>query len=449
MWRGLFIFNLVVCLGLVGTACFLSWRLASRNTARQEIRWLLRWSGKGLVFPLVLWALMNVGLSFTLQPFMPQVQAAQNRGGNWLPAFMRVMAVGLFVISSYWSAATLGWALWRAGARLDEEKRSELKQLCKTSLMAMIVPAIVIVLVGGLGSVGLAATLIAAVSAGWGASVVTRAIKAPPMYSRAVARLKLGKYAEAEWEIIRELERCEDDFEGWMMMAELYATHFNDLAEAQNTIAQICEQPSTKPGQFSIALHRLADWHLKLADDPEGARRALQVICDRLPGTHLARMARLRINQLPRSAAEARERRNAAPVPMPALGTLLDEEPAESPGNLDRAQAAELANDCVDRLNRDPNDVSAREKLARLLAEHLDGADQAIEQLKLLLDIPGQPDLKRAEWFSLIAAWHLKYRHDTESGRKALERLIEHFPQTPQAVAARRRLELLNRDQVQ
>ena len=41
----------------------------------------------------------------------------------------------------------------------------------------------------------------------------------PPMYARAIARMKFGKYSEAELEIIRELEKCEDDFEGWMMLA--------------------------------------------------------------------------------------------------------------------------------------------------------------------------------------------------------------------------------------
>jgi hypothetical protein len=31
--------------------------------------------------------------------------------------------------------------------------------------------------------------------------------KLPPMYGRAIAKLKFGKYSEAEVEIIRELER--------------------------------------------------------------------------------------------------------------------------------------------------------------------------------------------------------------------------------------------------
>ena len=64
---------------------------------------------------------MNLGLSWNLQPFMPQVQAAQNSGSGWFPAYLRVVAVGLFVISSYWAAVTLGWALVEAGAGSEGE----------------------------------------------------------------------------------------------------------------------------------------------------------------------------------------------------------------------------------------------------------------------------------------------------------------------------------------
>src|SRR5205823_9910134 len=99
-----------------------------------------------------------------------------------------------------------------------------------------------------------------------------------PMYSRAIAKMKMGKYDDAEWEVIQQLEICEDDFEGWLMLAELYANHFADLAGAERTIKDICSDPNVSPSQLSIALHRLADWHLKPGDDPVAARRALEEI---------------------------------------------------------------------------------------------------------------------------------------------------------------------------
>jgi len=264
----------------------------------------------------------------------------------------------------------------------------------------------------------------------------------PPMYARAVARMKFGKYSEAEWEIIHELEKCEDDFQGWMMLAELYGNHFNDLVEAEQTILEICDQPKTTASQLSVALHRLADWHLK-AGDPEPARRALQMISDRLPHTHLARMAQLRLSQLPATAEELREQRHAKPIPLPALGDSLDAGPEPAPTPAEQAEAAAQANACVEALRQDPNQAAARERLARLLAERLGQPDAGIEQMRLLLNLPGQPDAKRAEWLGCIAAWNLKFCHDPDTGRKNLERLIEEFPTSPQALAARRRLQLM------
>jgi len=308
----------------------------------------------------------------------------------------------------------------------------------------MLIPALGLVWLGGTGMLGLATFSILALIARQADSIVHA--KKFPMYSRAIARMNFGKYAEAEWEIIRELEKCEDDFQGWMMMAELYATHFHDLGEAQKTIAEICEHPKTAAPQFSIALNRLADWQLKFGHDPEGARRALQVICDRLPGTHLAKMAELRIRQLPHSAEELREQSRVSPIPLPALGDAMDEAPPLSHSKQELAKAAEMANSCVERLKINPDDVASRERLARLMTERLDQPDLGIEQLTLLLEMTDQPDAKKAEWLSLIAAWQIKHLQDTDNGRRTLEQLMRDFPKSPQALAARRRIQLMEQE---
>jgi hypothetical protein len=112
---------------------------------------------------------------------------------------------------------------------------------------------------------------------------------------------------------------------------------------------------------------------------------------------------------------------------------------------MEQHKAAEEANACVEILEADPKNVPARERLARLFAEHLDKPELGIEQVTLLLEIPDQPESHRAEWLSLIAAWQIRYRHDFDAGRQALERLIHEFPHTAQAFAGRRRLELLDR----
>jgi hypothetical protein len=98
----------------------------------------------------------------------------------------------------------------------------------------------------------------------------------------------------------------------------------------------------------------------------------------------------------------------------------------------------------VEKLNRAPNDIAAREKLARIFTEQLQKPDLGIEQIGLLLTLPEIPEGKRPEWLGLIGAWHLKYRQDIERGREALEQLVREYPTSVQAFAARRRLELLD-----
>jgi len=423
------------------------WGLTVRLTAEEKRdrieHWLVVWSLKGLAVPAALWMIINLGLSYELQPFMPAVQAAKNHGGNWAPEYLRVIGAGLYIISSYWSAITLSWLLASAGRNVEGQARKDLKDVYLACVLGLAIPVGLIVLFGGLFTAGLAVTLLLAPMAR-GAQHLVQPPKMPPMYARAVARMKFGKYSEAEWEIIKELENWEDDFEGWMMLAELYANHFNNLREAEQTILELCAQEKTSVSQFAVALHRLAEWHLKLAKDPDAARRALMRIIERLPGTHLAHMAQLRINQLPASAAEMREQQNSQPIPLPALGDRLDE-PAETTTALDIDKAAKRANAYVEQLKQNPNNVFARDKLARLLTERLNKPQLGIEQIELLLGMPERSVAERAEWLGLIASWQIKYCADEEAGRKSLVRVVREFPGTPQALAARRRLELLDR----
>jgi hypothetical protein len=58
--------------------------------------------------------------------------------------------------------------------------------------------------------------------------------------------------------------------------------------------------------------------------------------------------------------------------------------------------------------------------------------------------MPDQPEPKRAAWLGTIAAWHLRYRQDVDTGRDLLERVVREFPNSPQALAARRRIRLID-----
>jgi hypothetical protein len=438
---GLYIFvsMLLLSAGFILAGWVMAYRLAPERRRSESLRWLAGWSIKGIFVPAVLWAFLNLGVSWNLQPLMPEVQVAQNTGASWVPAFLRVSGVGTFVVSSYWAAVTLAWVLVRTGKSLQGEEWTNFRALCLSCCIGLLVIALPILLLGGWSLAGVGGFVLLAPAAGYAPGIL-RPRKMPPMYARAIAKMKFGKYTEAEWEIIRQLENREDDFDGWMMLAELYASHFNDLTEAEGTILEICGQPKVTPSQVSVALHRLADWHLSMKADPDAARRALQVVVDRLPGSHLARMAQLRMQQLPATPDEVREAQAARPIPLPALGDSLEEQTPET--QVDTDQAAAAAETCVNRLQTDPNNVEAREKLARLLAEQLRQPEQGIEQVLLLFDMPDQAEVKRAEWLSLAAAWNLKYLHDQDAARGFLERLAREFPGTPQAMAARRRLQI-------
>jgi hypothetical protein len=177
------------------------------------------------------------------------------------------------------------------------------------------------------------------------------------------------------------------------------------------------------------------------------ARRALEEIEMRLPQSHFAKMARLRARQLPESRRELLESRKPRKIPLPALSESLDSPgPLEGP-RLTRSEALNLVSELVEKLKQKPDDAALRERIATVYAEALDRSDLGIEQLELLQTMPGQPDPKKAHWLSLAAAWNLRYRSDRPAAQRCLERLIRDFPQTPQAFAAQRRLNLLEMEE--
>ena len=404
-------------------------------------RQFLVWTCKGLAVPLVFWIVINAGLMPGMPILLPQIALAKSRGGDWVRLLARSCAPVLLITGSYWAAITIGWLQVLVACRA--EQRGELKaHFVFWSVLLLPVAGLVSYLLGP-GAIGLALLV-------WLLPILHFTLplaqqkKSPPSYSRAIARIKFGKYKDAEREVLNQLENCAEDFDGWLMLAELYANQFNDLPEADRTIRELCAQPNISAFQISLALHRLADWHLKLAADPAGARSALEEISRRLPDTHFARMARLRIHQLPASREELLEQRKPKTIRLPALrDDLIETQPAPiAETNLLEARAR--ADQCVERLKQNPNDVAARERFAILLAEQLGKADLAIEQLDLLLAMPDQPEPKSAEWLALTAAWQMRYRQNPGAARIRLQRLIQLHPQTPQAFAAQRQLGLMD-----
>jgi tetratricopeptide (TPR) repeat protein len=371
---------------------------------------------------------------------MPSVEFAK-MNGTWLETLQRVATLGLFVIGTYWAALTVGWLLVVLSRQTTEPRQFRNCLLIWSAILGPL--AVLLTWSFGWRFAGLGATL-------WLLPILQHVLalqpeqKMAPIYSRAIAAINFDKYEEAEKAVIHELESCEDDFDGWMMLAELYANQFNDLAAAQELLRQTCEHPGTTPSQFAVAHHRLADWQLKLAQDPDAARAALEEICRRHPRSHLDRMARLRINQLPASREEWIVRQGVKKIHLHTLSGSARSSGAAPSAKMSFHEAFARSQQCVQRLQSNPNDVAAREELARLWAEDLDQVEMGVGQLDLLLAMPGVAPSKAAEWLGLLASWHLRFPQNLVAARTIMERLIRLYPQSTQAFAAQRRLNLLD-----
>jgi tetratricopeptide (TPR) repeat protein len=413
------------------------WREFSRDTEGYPSRWFLAWMRRGLLAPIVAWILMNVG-RMPLMPPLTRLIGFLRTKGFWGQAFMAQMCLAGLVIVSFWAVMTFGWFLASLFKRARNTDDLVIAALMWSPVLALLLWPFWYVFGWSGSAFGMLFWI-------WPLTHyilnVAEVRPPPPTYSQAIAKMKFGKYGDAEKAIIAQLEKCESDFDGWMMLADLYANQFHDVAEAEKTICELCDEPTTSLSQVSIALHRLADWQLNLRNDPAAARRVLEEICSRMPGTHLALMARNRINQLPNSVRELEAQHAPRKVIMPAWIEELDPSKPATPLNTEDAMV--LVNQCVDELNKDPNNIVAREKLAKVFAGQMGKYDIAVEQLELLIGMPGQSAAKTAEWLGLMASWMLEQQGDSKAAQKILERLIHEFPQSPQAFVAQRRLSMI------
>ena len=434
-----FLGALVVVVTMVAFSFHYWDRLLLGGDKRQIRRWFIDWVGKGLGMPVLLWIIFNSGAHPVLPPFVSSV--ILGKAGGRFGQILALTTPALLVIGTYWSAVSFAWLLANVVTRGGQLQ--DFLVLAAIWGVIMAFPSGLIGYLGGWLLAGVAGLVFLFPLVHFAEEAMPKRPRAP-VYARAVAKLKFGKYGEAEQAIINELEKFEDDFNGWLMLAEIYAVHFQDLPEAERTVHQLVDQPNVLPGEVSVALHQLAEWHLKAGNNP-AARRALAEVSTRLPGTHLAHMANLRRNQIP------------DPIENPgvSIATRIFELPkAEKSPNLPppsgpspgTAEAARQANELVRQLEQEPGNQPVREKFAQLLAESLERPETAIEQLSLLLELPDQPDQKKAHWLATMAEWHITRRFDWTAGRACLERIIHELPQTREAFSAQRRLHLRDMD---
>ncbi|MGH7981080.1 MAG: tetratricopeptide repeat protein, partial [Limisphaerales bacterium] len=93
-----------------------------------------------------------------------------------------------------------------------------------------------------------------------------------------------------------------------------------------------------------------------------------------------------------------------------------------------------------EQLAKFPNDCEGTMMLAHIQAEDLKDLASAEMTLNHFCEWTKAPPKQVAAALAQIADWHLKFAQDGDSARVALERIIEKYPDTELALAARQRI---------
>ena len=261
-----------------------------------------------------------------------------------------------------------------------------------------------------------------------------------PYYSIARSLRMKGKFLEAVVEIRKQLARFPNDFEGVILLAGIQAENLQDLPGAEITLNHFCDRPGAPPKQVAAAMNHLADWQLKLTQDADSARAALERIVARFPDTELALLAAQRIAHLGGSEDILLAAHDRQPLAMPEgvknIG-LLESSKHLRPAEIDPAQ---LAADYVKHLTQHPLDTEVREKLAIIYADHYQRLDMATGELEQLIEEPNQPSKRVAHWLNLLADLQIRHGADYDTVRGTLEKIVDRFPDLAVAEMARTRL---------
>ena len=264
-----------------------------------------------------------------------------------------------------------------------------------------------------------------------------------PYYSIALSKQKLNKPLEAVVEIRKQLAKFPNDFEGVTLLANIQAEDMKDLQSAEITFNHFCNLENAPPQQVAAALTQIADWHLKLAQDSDSARAALEKIVARFPDTELALAAKQRIAHLGGTEKILLAPHDRHPVfvseGIQSAGlreTMQDLVPEET-------DPKKLAVELIKHLQQYPQDTEAREKLAVIYAHHYERLDLAEMELAQLINEPNHPPKHVAHWLNLLADLQIQGGADFETVSATLEQIVKKFPDLPVAERARARRNFL------
>jgi len=361
----------------------------------------------------------------------------------------------------FWLAILAGFAGWlfhRSYKRTEERARYLFKWTVTAAVLACYIWVVMpLVRYGGyvaIGGIFFAVALGNILAIVWGHAITEIIAKpfaslydggdaepeAKPAYSAAWSKRMRRNFLEATVDVRQQLDRFPNDMEGVMLLASIQAEDLKDLPGAEITLNHFADQPDAPPKQVAAALTQLADWHLKLAEDVDSARAALEKIVVQFPDTELAAQAAQRLARLGGTEKILLAAHDRQPTFVPEgvknIGLL------ESSAHLRPAETdpALLAAAYVKHLEQHPLDTEAREKLAVIYADHYQRLDLATNELEQLIEGPHQPPKRVAHWLNLLADLQIHHGAQYELVRATLGKVVERFPNLPVAEIARSRL---------
>jgi tetratricopeptide (TPR) repeat protein len=357
--------------------------------------------------------------------------------------------------------SAIGWFMWRCLKRSDDPSRLIFKWVLTGGVIGCLVWFVGPMVAQGdyaAAFIGIPATAVAGIvlTIIWRhniadliaqpfANLYTGGSQEPiphPAYSVGQSKQKKGQYVEAVAEIRKQLERFPTDVEGQLMMAQIHAEDLKDMPAAELTIQRFCDQPGHAPQNIAFALYSLADWHLKIGQDREAARRDLERIIELFPGSEFALGAAHRIAHLGSMEmllAPHERKKFIVTEGVQSLGLLRGQEhlkPVEP-------DPEHVAAECVKHLEQHPLDTEAREKLAVIYADHYGRLDLATGELEQMIEQPNQPGRLVVHWLNVLADLQIRGGVGYEAVRDTIQRIVDRAPDAAAAEMARHRLALL------
>ena len=262
-----------------------------------------------------------------------------------------------------------------------------------------------------------------------------------PFYSIAEALRKRGLYPKALEAIDEELKKFPNDMQGWLMRAEIQAENLRDLPAAQATIESLLSQEGHDPKNLSYALNRMADWHLKLNSDGAAAKRCLEWILQLCPGTEMAYMAGQRLVHVNPNMHD--EKKTVRTIAMEHHEEKLGLDPEFKGFQMPKEDPDAILAGHIQRLETNPSDNEARERLAVFYADYYKRLDLARDQFEQMLDQPGVPMKIVCRWLHLMADLYIKNAQDVVSATQCLERILALYPDSAETEKVHKRIRMI------